>query len=134
MAEGQTYEACARSEPQQGYQVLDRLAYFAIDDDVVELLLGGHFCLRGFQPPLPLSRRLGAAPDQPPTEFLPRRRRQEDESSLGQCLPHLPSPLEVDFQQRVSPRGERLEHWCFQGAISVRAVHDSPLEQGVLRD
>ena len=90
-------KAPVRLQTHQGYQVFNRLPYFTVYDHVVELRLRRKLGPRGLQPLLPLRGRLSTTPDEPAYQFLPRRRRQEDEPSIGAIRLDLPRSLQIDL-------------------------------------
>src|SRR4051812_16489204 len=79
----------------QVYQLFGRPMHISVHDGGVELPFSRQLQARGVQSSAPLVLRLGAAPDQPTYQLVPRRWRKKDEKSLGHLLPNLPGPLQV---------------------------------------
>ena len=69
---------------QQGYQLIGHLVDFVVDEDVIELVRGGHFGARGLESAGHGLGGFGATPGQARHQFVPAGRGEEDADRLGQ--------------------------------------------------
>src|SRR3954447_19064244 len=77
----------------QGYQPFARFPDRRIEDDLVELVLGGELDPGRIQASADHPRVLGAPPGQPAYQLVPARRGEEDEQRLRHRRPHLAGAL-----------------------------------------
>jgi hypothetical protein len=87
-----------QSEPHDLLELGGRLLEPVVDDHVRELWLRLEFSLGGLHPAFDLVHGIGAATDEPGTERLARRRRDEHGQRLRHRLAHLSRPLDLDLE------------------------------------
>src|SRR4051812_9897651 len=92
----------------EGDERLRRLLDRRVDENVVELVLGGQLDPGGVEPALDDIGVLGAAAAQPAFELVPRRRLEEHQPGVGHQSPHLPGTLHLDLEQYELTAGQPL--------------------------
>ena len=100
---------------------------------MVELALRREFDLRGLEAALTLFGGFGAAADESANEFVPARRREEDEERIGGVLLDLTRALQVDLEQREAAVGDGLLHGRLRRAVRRPTVDDGVLEETTVR-
>jgi hypothetical protein len=100
-----------------------------VDDHEIRFLPGLQLHPCGSKPVFHLGGVLGASACEAPDEFLPRGRRDEHELRFREVPLHLARPLEIDLQEHVPARCDRINNFPAGCAIAVRAVNNRVFQQ-----
>ena len=99
-----------------------RLLGVGVDDDVVELVLGGDLGFGDLEPPRDRRFGVGGPSVQATSQFADRRRRHEDQPGLRDRRSDGPRALQLDLEDDIIARRELGFYVAAQRAVQVAPV------------